>query len=114
MFKLYCIYDKVSKELSAPFVSKNDQTARRMWKNDCKKVPAEDLKDYDLVCIGHFKSDFDYNSAALLQNSPLVILHKGVEIVMTGEEIIQDDSSDLEMPLAPVTSFGDKVGEENE
>ena len=61
MFKLYCIFDKVSKELSAPFVSKNDQTARRMWKNDCKKVPPEDLKDYDLVCIGHFNTFMQNN-----------------------------------------------------
>lgn len=105
MFKIYCVYDKVSKELSAPFLSKNDQTARRMWKNDCKKVPPEDLKDYDLVAVGHFNPDVCWDTEF---KSPITTLHDGVVVIMTGEEIVKEDSSDLEMPSHDITCFADK------
>lgn len=51
---IYSIFDKVSKQWSAPFIMTNDETAIRSWKHDCQKVPAEYLGDYDLYSIGYW------------------------------------------------------------
>lgn len=91
--KLYCIYDKVSKELSAPFLSKNDETAKRMWKNDCQKVSAENLKDYDLVCVGYFDPEYDFEIDG--KKSPINTMHDGVVVVLVGSSLVDEDESDL-------------------
>lgn len=88
--KLYSIYDKVAETYSPVFAMQNDATAIRSWKHDCEKVPADALKDYELVALANWSPEVTDQ-----YSTPLVSFSKPVH-VFDGASIVEEEMMSLD------------------
>lgn len=52
MIRVYSVYDKVAQKYNPPFVTENDETAKRSFFQACKNSPFG--SDFSLYYIGEF------------------------------------------------------------
>lgn len=57
MINVYCVYDKVSGVYNPPFVSENDESAKRSFFHACKSSPFG--ADFALYYVGQFGNNED-------------------------------------------------------
>lgn len=97
---IYSIFDKVSKQWSAPFIMTNDETAIRSWKHDCQKVPAEYLGDYDLYAIGYWNPTglYDSKESEKVLFNPISSTGKNFipKLILSGSSLVEEEQKSLD------------------
>lgn len=85
IMQMYCVYDRVAGEASAPFLQKNDDCARRMFRKLMIETNMAGRDDFDLYYIGVFNEC----SMSLHQTEPKALfLMNSSDVVVPKDETI--------------------------
>ena len=79
---MYCVYDRVIGEATAPFLQKNDDCARRAFVKLMRETGMAGCDDFELVFIGTFNSS---TMDVVCDEHFCIMLSKDVEKVVEEE-----------------------------